>query len=827
MRVGRVVIIAMLALMAFPVIHSQAAASNKCLNLSSTQYLQANSKLLPLTSNFTVEFDFYLTKNEKSFAEIISQGGQPNSFYVGINPDLGIRAGDTWTNTGANLSLKKWTHVALTHSSTGEGNFYINGKFIASKSGYLLNQEGTNTRIGAQYDSSAGERISGCIDNLMVWKSVRSSDEVMSDAQKTKSTSDSNLLAFYDFDSVDASGLFQSAGNSLNPLKPLVAPELLPSEDPTPSPAPAFKYGGGILGSSALQDGPGFYVTANLQSPVSEKYGSGFGWYSTLWSLTATQVDNFQLGLSSTWIVPENSQVSASTAQKLCETGTDAWVKNAASSPTSGKYGLQLFQTIEGSLGWWGGERFRTVYPKYMANVTQNCYTTQLATPGWGFFSNSPTARSQTGLIQISNQILMPPDGMVFSPDDSAPQLGVTWHALKLPKFDHAFGSQAGDNSWTLFMNTSNFKGPLAFVAPQVWVDGSIGTPLQKNLTLDMKSGSVGGLASEWNSIPYYKFVDASGKIYTKIPDLEFPVDSNGNFAISRDFKAYSAKAISPDLKSALTQSGDLPTSLTTLEVFTGKLVGSSPKTYQDGKILGNLSQLLAAKSFDDGNAYGFNVPGKTGLIKLPQYFLESGDTRVEISEEQAPASLKKASFGNPLKKSSYVYQYPSWWDASPKASEDFVANLSDGSQAVYRWYKFVDQPALQRFELNATEKTNLQAAIVKMQKDWAHSAMMADPTKGTLATFDQAMVVTAPKGLEYGYVPIVIKQYIATENSAPAVTVSPTPTPTPTPTVVATPKASPTKVAQKAVTITCLKGKVVKKVTATNPKCPSGFKKK
>jgi hypothetical protein len=52
-------------------------------------------------------------------------------------------------------------------------------------------------------------------------------------------------------------------------------------------------------------------------------------------------------------------------------------------------------------------------------------------------------------------------------------------------------------------------------------------------------------------------------------------------------------------------------------------------------------------------------------------------------------------------------------------------------------------------------------------------------------------------------------------------VTVAATPTPTPTPTV-----AKPTTVAKKT-TITCVNGKTTKKVTAVNPKCPSGYKKK
>jgi hypothetical protein len=49
---------------------------------------------------------------------------------------------------------------------------------------------------------------------------------------------------------------------------------------------------------------------------------------------------------------------------------------------------------------------------------------------------------------------------------------------------------------------------------------------------------------------------------------------------------------------------------------------------------------------------------------------------------------------------------------------------------------------------------------------------------------------------------------------------------PTPSPVAVPTPSAS-AKPVVKAVTITCIKGKTSKKVTAVNPKCPAGYKKK
>jgi hypothetical protein len=69
------------------------------------------------------------------------------------------------------------------------------------------------------------------------------------------------------------------------------------------------------------------------------------------------------------------------------------------------------------------------------------------------------------------------------------------------------------------------------------------------------------------------------------------------------------------------------------------------------------------------------------------------------------------------------------------------------------------------------------------------------------------------------------------TPSPTPTPTPSPTPTPTPTVTVAATPTptptvAKPTTVAKKT-TITCVKGKTTKKVTAVKPKCPNGYKKK
>ena len=773
-----------------------AAASNTCLALSDQQYLEASSQLIPLSGDFTLEFDFLLTKDSKSDAEILSQGGQPNAFYLGVDPELRIRAGDAWIDTGTKMPVNKWTHIGLTRSASGRVILYLDGKPASMTQNYQLNNDGTNTRIGAQFDASAGERINGCIDNLMIWKTVRSADEVARDALVTISFVDPNLIAFYVFNAAGVGGLIESSVGPGASLKPLIAPEFFPSDNPVPEFSVDLLPGEGLKGFDDPSGGLGFYMEANLQTPIPNNFRSGFGWYSTAWSISPTQVDDFQLGLSSTWIIPDNRTLDAATSRRLCDGGTVEYLNDEASN--SDTYGQYIFQTIEGSLGWWRGEKFRTVFPKYMPNVTQNCYSGEVATPGWGFFNGEPTARADTGMIQISNQILMPPDGLTLTAEDTGPQLGVTWHSLNLPRFDHAFGSEAGDNSWTLFMNSQNFKGPVAFIAPQFWVDGSSKSPAQRNLTLDKRPGHATGLVSEWGSIPLYKHTGSDGTITTKIPELQFPVNSNGDFVISRDFKSYGKNAIGSDFEAALAGTANLPTMPADTETDDQILVGTSSEVYQEGNLLDGLTKTLTANSLDNGSAYGFSVPDKTGMVTLPQYFLDSNSARIEISESEAPTELSKASFNSAPATSTFVYQYPSWWDASPTASEDFTTQLNDGSTAVYRWYKFVDQPALQRFELNESEKNNLQVAVVKMQKGWAQTAMMADPSKGALVSFDSGLLTSPPPGLEFGYVPIVIQQFMA-----PGSTAVTTPRPTTTAVVMPEPTATPTPVAMPEPTAT------------------------
>ena len=89
-----------------------------------------------------------------------------------------------------------------------------------------------------------------------------------------------------------------------------------------------------------------------------------------------------------------------------------------------------------------------------------------------------------------------------------------------------------------------------------------------------------------------------------------------------------------------------------------------------------------------------------------------------------------------------------------------FTVNLADGSMVIYSWYRFVDQPSFQQYDWSDDKKEKLQSFVEKIHANRPIDRdYMAPPSRGTLATLDPALLVTPPKGLEVGYVPIVTRQ--------------------------------------------------------------------
>lgn len=158
-------------------------------------------------------------------------------------------------------------------------------------------------------------------------------------------------------------------------------------------------------------------------------------------------------------------------------------------------------------------------------------------------------------------------------------------------------------------------------------------------------------------------------------------------------------------------------------------------------------------------------------VITLPEFYRLEKDKMgkerwVVVSAKDVPAEtgLAKAEFPQRRGPDRRPYVTPdeadgSWKKPGPKAGP-FEAELGDGSVVTYYWYRFADQPALLNADLTAEEREALQKRVEMLHTSWTKDReYLPPPTVGKLADLDPAVLVTPPKGLEIGYVPIVTRQ--------------------------------------------------------------------
>jgi len=164
------------------------------------------------------------------------------------------------------------------------------------------------------------------------------------------------------------------------------------------------------------------------------------------------------------------------------------------------------------------------------------------------------------------------------------------------------------------------------------------------------------------------------------------------------------------------------------------------------------------------GNVWGLqwftNDTSPNGLF--PQYCKHVGEERVAVAAAEVPAEtqllkqeFKLAGRGEPCTSPTVG----AWSRPGPKLGP-LTVKLTDGSLVTYSWYRFVDQPSFQQYDWSAEKKAKLQALVEKIHANWPIDRnYMAPPSRGVLVTLDPGLLVTPPKGLEVGYVPIVTRQ--------------------------------------------------------------------
>lgn len=509
-----------------------------------------------------------------------------------------------------------------------------------------------------------------------------------------------------------------------------------------------------------LSEGLHGYISMNLPKQ-KEGFGYGVSFYVSAWPLLEKPLSDFQIGLPGTWILPDNRGFE----EPLCPIGTyarDNW-------PQRGPSYRDVFQTIEGSLGFWGSTQFGSATAKYRMNGTPNCYNGEISSPGWGFGHTKPLKGEQMGMAQLSNHLLVPPDGLTFKEGTSGELMGNAWMALPIipaqPKQDGMAAS--GDQNWTCFINAANFKGPVALYIPHVWSKIADNYPTAEGRTLDVREGIVGSGAIEINTVPRFESTDAKGDVYTKIPGLQFPVDDKGITILMLDAKLYSQEAIFLPLKKSLAGGKEIPAKFKPGASYIPECT-TRPTSYDQGP---NATKIDAVDSYFNETMLGKNSYGlkwkkdvKNGMGYFPRYFKKEGDKMIAISEAEVPEEthLKSQTFAAARKGKPYTSpaKDETIWDTPGAKSEPFKATLSDGSIVTYSWYRFVDQPSLQSLKLSEEEKNTIQKNVERIHESWtSDKEYMAPPSQGKLALLDNAIIVTPPAGMEKGYVPIVTRQ--------------------------------------------------------------------
>lgn len=523
------------------------------------------------------------------------------------------------------------------------------------------------------------------------------------------------------------------------------------AQDPTAQPKSLERKDQGLHG----------YIGYSSSEPSDKaEYGMGMGFYSAAWSLVDLPLRDFQIGLASGWILPDNRD---NKDVPLAPEGTLArqWKERG---PTWDS----VFQTVEGGLGYWARSRFRYGPPKFSMNATPQCYDYEVGSPGWSFFYDTealPDAR--LGIAQLSNRLLIPPDALPFAEDPHGQFFGYTYMALPFTDPVPSFGGKAptGDQAWTCFVNTKNFKGPIAYYIPETWskIADLFRSPFLHGRGLDTRRGLMGGGAMEINTVPQLVATARDGTRWSKIPTLRFPVDQHGRAVLVQDVTYYSKSALY-DAFLAWRRGGEAPSGrFDSKGAFVSKLSTRTPGFDQDGEPIDGVANTFDTQVFDD-NTWGlvWKESGQAPRGQFPQYYRHVDGKRVAVAASDVPTEtgLREAEFA--LAEPGQPFTSPSQgaWTTPGAVAGPFRAKLVDGSLVTYSWYRFVDQPSFQQYAWSKDKQSALQAFVERVHRAWPIDRdYMPPPTTGELVALDPALLVTPPKGFEFGFVPIVTRQ--------------------------------------------------------------------
>ncbi|MEM6690403.1 MAG: hypothetical protein AAF664_13305 [Planctomycetota bacterium] len=502
------------------------------------------------------------------------------------------------------------------------------------------------------------------------------------------------------------------------------------------------------------------YLLAPLER-VPPEFDAGFSMYVSAWPLLEHYPGRrFQTGLFSTWMFP----VYDPPVRQPLKDG--------------------VYTDVEGGLGWWRDTRFATETPKFIMGGVDLNFRKWANGPGAGKGRDWNKPQGKYGVAQLSSRVLWPPDGLNLKQGTSGELCGYGYLPLPLtPTKSTTDGNPVatGNQCWTLFLNTDNFKGPVAFFTPYFWSQVLTERPELEGKLLDAAPVNPNrSLQMETQYIPAKLATSAEGVQYARVAHVRYPVDESGQTKVVHQITSYQKNALWESVEAwfaggqvAATQ---VPTSSSHVHHFTGK-GGATWKIY-DGKTAKAERYSVAWDEFAkptsfEEETFGFQWqdPQPGPLQELPLYFRLRDDDRgrkrwhpINVADVPDSTGLTEAEFTRYERSQIDAYITPteesSSWKKPGPAAGPFKAFPGDESELTYYWYRFADQPSMLNAGLSDEERETVQKRVEKIHRHWQIDDDYLQPPKfGKLAEIDPALIVTPPAGFEIGYVPIVTRQ--------------------------------------------------------------------
>ena len=495
-------------------------------------------------------------------------------------------------------------------------------------------------------------------------------------------------------------------------------------------------------------------------SRVDAQFNAGFSMYVAAWPLLKNYPgQEFQSGLFGTWMFAQHD------GPRL-----------------KGQY-----SDIEGGLGWWRDTRFATETPKFIMGGVALNFVEWANGPGAGKGRDWTKPAGHYAIAQLSPWVLWPPDGLNLKQGTAGELFGYGYLPLPLTAPTRSTAGKpvpTGNQCWTLFLNTGNFKGPATFFVPYFWSKPTVEKPDLAGMFLDSRPSEPNkAVQMETQHIPAYIGRDAKGDTYARVAPVQFPAKPVGEAPLIHRITAYRRSALWDGVQAwfegGREVSGRVDPAEAAVQTFDGKGGATwqiyPPGTPRDKKVPLAWKSFATPVALDDatyGYSWSRDVLEKTGAtVTLPQYYRiakGAGDKEqwVVVSAKDVPGEtgLQGVEFPGRRGPDRRPYVTPSEpessWKRPGPVSGPLTAKLGDGSVVTYYWYRFADQPALMNADLSAEEREGLQKRVEKLHRAWKKDReYLPQPAAGKLADLDPAVLVSPPKGFEVGYVPIVTRQ--------------------------------------------------------------------